>query len=75
MENDVLPEEREHVASAITGLWQSHSWQGEKKAVDFYVLKGVLEGLFEALGVTDQVGYTPSRMWRTCTQAGLQKFS
>jgi phenylalanyl-tRNA synthetase beta chain len=52
-----LPEEREHVAAAITGLWEANLWQGEKKAVDFYVLKGVLEALFAALGVTDQVEY------------------
>lgn len=29
--NEVLPEEQEHLAGAITGLWHSHSWQGEKK--------------------------------------------
>lgn len=25
-----LPEEKEHIAGAITGLWESHLWQGEK---------------------------------------------
>lgn len=52
-----LPEEREHIAAAITGLWEANLWQGEKKAVDFYVLKGVLEALFAALGVTDKISY------------------
>lgn len=52
-----LPEEREHVAAAITGLWEANLWQGEKKTVDFYVLKGVLEALFAALGVTEQIEY------------------
>lgn len=56
-DNEVLPEEREHVAGAITGLWHAHSWQGEKKPVDFFVLKGILEGLFAKLGLTDKVEY------------------
>lgn len=55
--DDVLPEEREHTAAAITGLWQLHPWQGEKKPVDFFVLKGIVEGLFGKLGLTDKVEY------------------
>ncbi|MEW8985842.1 MAG: phenylalanine--tRNA ligase subunit beta, partial [Bacillus sp. (in: firmicutes)] len=54
---DVLPVEKEHVAGAITGLWHSHLWQGEKKPVDFFVLKGILEGLFAKLGLTDKIEY------------------
>lgn len=45
------PTEKEMLAGAFTGFWQSHLWQGEKKKVDFFVAKGVLEGLFESLGV------------------------
>lgn len=56
-EQGELPEEREHLAMAVTGLWHSHLWQGEKKPVDFYVLKGILEGLFVKLGLQDQVEY------------------
>lgn len=52
-----LPEEEEHLAAAITGLWENHQWQGEKKPVDFYVLKGVLDGLFTKLGLESQIGY------------------
>nr|WP_295969943.1 phenylalanine--tRNA ligase subunit beta [uncultured Bacillus sp.] len=52
-----LPDEREHVAAAITGLWEANLWQGEKKAVDFFVLKGVLEALLEALGTAGQIEY------------------
>ena len=44
---DVLPKEELRVAAAITGIWENHPWQGEKKPVDFFVLKGILEGLFE----------------------------
>ncbi len=54
---DALPEEQEHVAGAITGLWQTQLWQGEKKPVDFYVLKGILEGLFAKLGLTEKIEY------------------
>jgi phenylalanyl-tRNA synthetase beta chain len=59
---DVQPEEQEHLAAAMTGLWLNHSWQGEKKPVDFFVIKGVLEGLFERLGLTAQVEYTKANV-------------
>ncbi|MBP3039738.1 phenylalanine--tRNA ligase subunit beta [Bacillaceae bacterium Marseille-Q3522] len=52
-----LPEEREHLAGALTGIWQEHSWQGEKKLTDFYVAKGLLEGLFATLAVSEQITY------------------
>lgn len=48
---DELLNEEEHVAVAMTGLWLDNSWQGEKKAVDFFVLKGIVEGLAAKLGV------------------------
>lgn len=57
-----LPEEKEHLAAAITGLWLSPTWQGEKKVVDFYVLKGVLEGLFDLLGLGERVSYVQTKM-------------
>ncbi|KAA9023194.1 phenylalanine--tRNA ligase subunit beta [Niallia endozanthoxylica] len=52
-----LPSEREHVAGILTGLWEAHLWQGEKKPVDFYVIKGVLEVLFDSLGVKNKITY------------------
>jgi phenylalanyl-tRNA synthetase beta chain len=55
--SDELPEEREHVAAAVTGLWHVHSWQGEKKPVDFFVLKGILEGLFARLGLENDIEF------------------
>ncbi|WP_153122906.1 phenylalanine--tRNA ligase subunit beta [Peribacillus tepidiphilus] len=55
--DDELPVEKEHVAGALTGLWHAHLWQGEKKPVDFYVAKGILEGLFNILGVSEQITY------------------
>jgi phenylalanyl-tRNA synthetase beta chain len=56
-DGDVLPEEQEHLAVALTGLWHTHLWQGEKKPVDFYVLKGIVEGLFAKLGLAERVEY------------------
>jgi phenylalanyl-tRNA synthetase beta chain len=52
-----LPEEREHLAGALTGLWESHPWQGEKKPVDFFVVKGILEGLFAKLGLESRISF------------------
>lgn len=56
-ENDVLPLENERLAGALTGLWQQHPWQGEKKAVDFFVAKGILEGMFAMLGLENSISY------------------
>ncbi|WP_421380343.1 phenylalanine--tRNA ligase subunit beta [Bacillus salacetis] len=56
-ENQELPSEHEHIAGAVTGLWNSHPWQGEKKPVDFFVVKGILEGLFEEMGVTEYISF------------------
>ncbi|HLR67152.1 phenylalanine--tRNA ligase subunit beta [Virgibacillus alimentarius] len=43
------PEEKLRLAGALTGEWISHPWQQENKKVDFYVVKGIVEGLFEFL--------------------------
>lgn len=40
------PEEQLRLTAIATGKWLTHPWQAEEKAVDFYTLKGVLEGLF-----------------------------
>ncbi|HSP20952.1 MAG TPA: phenylalanine--tRNA ligase subunit beta [Planococcus sp. (in: firmicutes)] len=46
-----LLDEEEHLAVAMTGLWLDNGWQGEKKSVDFFVLKGIVEGLASKLGI------------------------
>ncbi|MDC3415718.1 phenylalanine--tRNA ligase subunit beta [Aquibacillus salsiterrae] len=46
------PEERLRVSGALTGDWITHPWQQEKKAVDFFVVKGIVEGLLEKLNLT-----------------------
>ncbi|MBM6617523.1 phenylalanine--tRNA ligase subunit beta [Bacillus suaedaesalsae] len=48
-----LPNEIEKIAGIATGIWTSHLWQGEKKSVDFYVVKGILDGLFDTVGLAN----------------------
>lgn len=52
-----LPEERVYLAGALSGMWNEHPWQGEKKKVDFFVAKGILEGLFAELGLSTRISF------------------
>lgn len=45
------PDEVLRVSGAITGNWIDNKWQGEVNPVDFYVVKGIVEGLFERLNI------------------------
>ncbi|MGY0693130.1 phenylalanine--tRNA ligase subunit beta [Virgibacillus sp. FSP13] len=45
------PDEKLRLAGVLSGLWEEHEWQQEKKLVDFYVVKGIVEGLFNFLEV------------------------
>jgi phenylalanyl-tRNA synthetase beta chain len=45
------PEERWRLSGVLSGEWLEHPWQQEKKAVDFYVVKGLIEGLFDYLEI------------------------
>ncbi|GAA0374714.1 phenylalanine--tRNA ligase subunit beta [Bacillus horti] len=44
-----LPTEEEKMAGLLTGIWQLHPWQQVKTPLDFFVAKGIIEGLFEKL--------------------------
>lgn len=57
---DELPTEIEHVAGVVTGLWTDNAWQGEKKPVDFFVVKGIVEALAAKVGVT--LSYQQAKM-------------
>jgi phenylalanyl-tRNA synthetase beta chain len=48
-----LPEEREMVAGLISGNRTEQSWFSKKIGVDFFDLKGVVEGLLKALMISD----------------------
>ncbi|WP_297989469.1 phenylalanine--tRNA ligase subunit beta [Anoxybacillus sp.] len=56
-----LPNEKERLAGVLTGVWHAHLWQGEKKAVDFYVAKGILDGLFALLGLENRIEYKQAK--------------
>lgn len=60
--DEELPFEEEHVAAVITGKWVDHAWQGEKIAVDFFVLKGIVEGLLSKLGLTERVSFVAAQV-------------
>ncbi|MGX6632499.1 phenylalanine--tRNA ligase subunit beta [Bacillus velezensis] len=59
-EENTKPVEKERVAGAVTGLWRKNLWQGEKKQVDFFVAKGIVEGLLHQLNVSDRVEFVQS---------------
>ncbi len=61
LDKSELPREEEYLAGALTGSWLQHAWQGEKKAVDFYVVKGILDGLFNELGLSDKISYVAAK--------------
>ncbi len=41
-----------HLGIAFSGPWQQNPWKKEKITPDFYTVKGVLDTLFEPLGIT-----------------------
>ncbi|UOR11979.1 phenylalanine--tRNA ligase subunit beta [Halobacillus amylolyticus] len=45
------PNEPLRASGALTGEWLAHPWQQEKKPVDFFVVKGIVEGLATQLDV------------------------
>ncbi|MEY9975150.1 phenylalanine--tRNA ligase subunit beta [Lysinibacillus sp. RC79] len=57
-----LPDEEENVAAVVTGKWLDHAWQGEKKAVDFFVLKGIVEGVIGKLGLEDRISFVKAEV-------------
>ncbi|SFE69039.1 phenylalanine--tRNA ligase subunit beta [Alteribacillus iranensis] len=55
------PEEKTMLGAAISGTWEVQLWQGEKTETDFYVVKGIIEGLFEELQFSHALSFTPSK--------------
>ena len=56
-EEDGLPREVEHLGAVLTGKWVDHPWQSETKKVDFYVVKGIVEGMMERLGLLEDLSF------------------
>lgn len=55
------PLEKERLSGVMTGHYVYHPWQGEKTKVDFYVVKGILNGLFDLLGLLDEIEYKQAK--------------
>lgn len=54
------PREVEHLAGAITGLFRQSTWHDDKLAAGFYLLKGVLDYLFNAMALSGRIEYKAS---------------
>src|SRR5699024_5831877 len=52
--------EHERLAAVMTGDYVDHKWTQSKTTVDFFVIKGVLEGLFTYLDL--QVEYKQAKL-------------
>ncbi|MFS1126324.1 phenylalanine--tRNA ligase subunit beta, partial [Enterococcus faecalis] len=52
-----LPQEIKHAAIAISGIWEEKDWQTKAQNVDFFTIKGLLENLFEQLGIHEDIHY------------------
>ena len=61
-QEDGLPQEVEHVAAVITGKWVDHAWQAETKMVDFFVLKGIVEGMMDSLGLVEGLSFEQAQL-------------
>lgn len=54
------PLEQLRLSGVLCGNWLQHEWQQEMKKVDFYVVKGIVEGLFDYLEL--DVHYTAAAL-------------
>ncbi len=61
-QEDGLPQEVEHVAAVITGKWVDHAWQAETKMVDFFVLKGIVKGMMDSLGLVEGLSFEQAEL-------------
>lgn len=52
-----LPVEKEKLSGVLAGHRQTAGWHGNREKIDFFTVKGLLEGLFEILGVEEAVDY------------------
>jgi phenylalanyl-tRNA synthetase beta chain len=56
-----LPHEKPRAALLLTGNRRSAGWNRSAEPVDFYDAKGILEKVFERLGMTGRVAYEAAR--------------
>ncbi|WP_035054026.1 phenylalanine--tRNA ligase subunit beta [Carnobacterium pleistocenium] len=55
--NQTLPIEEEHLGGVMTGSLLEKDWKGQPRKVDFFVMKGILEGLLAAYGLTEVITF------------------
>jgi phenylalanyl-tRNA synthetase beta chain len=56
-----LPQEKPRAAILLSGNRRSSSWNRSAEAVDFYDAKGILEKVFERLGLQGRVSFKPAQ--------------
>ncbi|MDD5339335.1 MAG: phenylalanine--tRNA ligase subunit beta, partial [Dehalococcoidales bacterium] len=66
-----LPEEPEMLCGLMSGSRIDRSWLGEGKQVDFYDVKGAVEGLFEKLGIPVSFEASSDEGLHPARQAGI----
>lgn len=59
-EDHELPNEEEHLSAVLTGHLSSASWSGKSSKVDFFTLKGLVEGLLGMIGESGKVQFKKS---------------
>lgn len=56
-EQTAIPKEESHVAGLITGSLHEKTWIDEAWPVDFYSVKGIVEGVLEKIGLSEPISY------------------
>lgn len=56
-----LPYEENHLGIVLSGNKVVKNWQTKEIPVDFYTLKGMLETLFDSVGIADKVTYEATK--------------
>ncbi|KRL01360.1 phenylalanine--tRNA ligase subunit beta [Liquorilactobacillus capillatus] len=51
------PTEVEHIAGALTGLFETATWHDAKIPVDFFLTKGIVEHMLYSLGITTGIRF------------------
>lgn len=52
-----LPYEENHLGIVLSGNRRIKDWQTKEAAVDFYTIKGMLDVLFDAIGISSKITY------------------
>ncbi|MFF2483749.1 phenylalanine--tRNA ligase subunit beta [Paenibacillus sp. NPDC058071] len=56
-----LPQEKHRFAALLTGNRVEAQWNAKAVPVDFYDAKGILETVFQVLGLTDKIHFVPAQ--------------